>query len=115
MQRLFAAGAKLDATPGDQNVSGQPALLAAAEEGHDDVVRFFLDHGAEVNRRDSCNNTALNIAAIRGHFSTIELLLSRAADPNIRGEGSPLWHAKERNDTRMIEILKSHGAIEEVP
>lgn len=112
VKRCVAAGVTIDATPvsdGGAN-SGEPALIAAAWGGHDDVILFLLDHGANINRRDSCSNTALNAAAIRGHMSTAQLLLSRGADPNIAGEGSPLWNADSRGDTELIQLLKSHGA-----
>jgi len=112
VERLFASGAKLDATPVDQNHFGEPALLEAASEGHDDIILFFLDHGANINTTDNCRNTALNCAVIKGHPSIVQLLLSRGADPNIWGEGYPLWNAKERGDLRMIELLEAHGAKE---
>jgi ankyrin repeat protein len=114
VKRLVDKGAKLDATPGDQNVFGEPALLEAASEGHDDIVSFFLDHGANINLTDSCKNTAINCAVIGGHLSTVQLLLSRGANPNIWGEGYPLGNAENRNDENMIELLKAHGAKEQV-
>lgn len=112
VKRCVAAGASIDATPksdGGAN-SGSPALVEAAWGGHDDVILFLLDHGASINRQDSSANTALNAAVIRGHFSTSQLLLSRGADPNVPGEGTPFWNATERHDTKLIELLKSHGA-----
>jgi len=114
VKRLFAAGAKLDATPGNQNVFGEPALLEAASQGHDKIVLFFLDHGANINVRDNCKNTAVNCAVIGGHFSTLQLLLSRGANFNLWGEGYPLWNAENRNDMKMIDLLKAHGAKEQV-
>jgi ankyrin repeat protein len=112
VKRCVAAGVTIDATPDDGANFGEPALIAAAWGSHDDVILFLLDHGASINRRDSCGNTALNAAAIRGHTSTAQLLLSRGADPNIRGEGSPLGNADSRDNTQLAQLLKSHGATQ---
>ena len=112
VKRCMWLGVNVDAEPicdGAAN-SGEPAFIAAVREGHDDVVLFLLHYGANINRRDSCGNTALNAAMIRGHSSTVQLLLSHGANPNLQGEGSPLWNAENRDDTNIIEVLKSHGA-----
>jgi hypothetical protein len=111
VKRCMWLGVNVDAEPvcdGGAN-SGEPAFIAAAAGGHDDVVLFLLHHGANINRQNSCGDTALNAAVIRGHLSTVQLLLSHGANPNLQGEGSPLSNAEERGDTNLIEALKSHG------
>jgi ankyrin repeat protein len=108
VERCVASGAEIDKAPISDAGGGSPALVAAAWDGHDDVIQFLLDHGASIDRRDSCDNTALNAALLHGHDSTARLLLSRGANPNIAGEGTPLSNA-ERN-APMVELLKSHGA-----
>ena len=104
----MALGAKADVSR-----HGAPPLVAAAWAGNTDLVTFLLDKGASVNGQDKCGNTALSLAAGRGHLSIVQSLLSRGADPNIRGEGSPLWNAQSREDTQMIEVLKAAGASRE--
>lgn len=115
VKRLVVAGARLGGPPGDNVFSGQPAFSAAASEGRNDILRFFLDHGADINTTDSADNTALNLAVIKGHLATVQLLLSRGANPNIRGGRSPLQNAEARNDEQMADLLKAEGATEETP
>jgi ankyrin repeat protein len=98
----------LDRTPNGEFGYGEPPLIAAAWNGRDDVIQLLLDHGANIDRRDSCGNTALNAALNHRHDSTAQLLLSRGANPNIAGEGTPLSNAA--GNTPMVELLKSHGA-----
>lgn len=112
VKRLVEVGVPIDAAPTSEAGGGSPALIVAAWAGHDNVIQYFLDHGANINRRDSCGNTALNAAAMRGRLSTAQLLLSRGANPNIRGEGSPLWNAHGRDNQKMAELLKLYGAKE---
>jgi len=112
VERCVTAGVDINAEPQSEAGGGMPALIAAASGDHNDIVRFLLDHGADINRRDSTGNTALNHAAIHGNLPLVEFLLSRGADPNLPGEGYPLWNANNRGDPRMIELLKSHGAHE---
>lgn len=55
---LLKAGAKLDA----RNGRGEMPLHIAAEEGELDLVRLFIDNGAEVNARDWSDRTPLDHA-----------------------------------------------------
>lgn len=112
VQRCVAAWPRvdLDRTPNGEYGYGEPPLIAAAWNGHDDVIRLLLDHGAKIDRRDSSGNTALNAALLHGHDSTAQLLLARGANPNIGGEGTPSGNARDRGNTSMVELLKSHGA-----
>ena len=88
------------------------ALWHAACFGHTDAVKFLIDQGAWVNIRPrwicGCSQrekTALEIAAYRGHFSTVELLLEAGA--NAKG-GALLSAIKNRWSreiiTRMLEL-----------
>ena len=49
VKRLAAAGAKLDAFPQHTGTEGgSPALHEEVLNGHEDVVRFFVEHGANL-------------------------------------------------------------------
>ena len=63
------------------------ALIYAAAWGREDVVRFLLERGAEINAIPAgfdFAGTALHYAALRGRRSMCELLLAHGADPSIR-------------------------------
>lgn len=110
VQKLVADGANIDAFPTDWDGggSGIPALSLAAEYGHEDIVRFFLDHGANTEVCDE--DTPLLLAVIKKHYSIAKLLLEHGANPNARGEGTPLYDAVGQGDLEMAKLLLLHGA-----
>ena len=64
---------------------GMPLLIDAARSGHIELVRVYLQHGANVNIRHTANpnnhgDTALLIALYRNHWPTAQLLLASGAD-----------------------------------
>ena len=65
----------------DQNTQGgrfRYPLLAAAHEGHKDVVRCLLNSGADPNIRDWIGKTACRVAASQGHVDILKLLLENS-------------------------------------
>lgn len=55
-------------------------LLLAVQNGHGEVCRFLLDHGADVNSRDKNGRTALMVACELGSPKVVEALMSKGAD-----------------------------------
>ena len=68
---------------------GKTPLMAASEEGHDEVVRVLLDAGADVNASEENGKGALYYASDEGHTSTAQLLLDRGADVSARHGRDP--------------------------
>lgn len=91
--------------------AGNSPLHMAAAFGHDDVCSFLLGHGADVdaqstvslplvgpskrhddanaaNTRSDCQDggTALHLAVIKGHASTVKLLVGAGADLSIKSK-----------------------------
>lgn len=56
-------------------------LHLAAENGHVEVVEFFLNKGISVNVMDKEGNTPLHYAADNGSRKTISILIRKNADP----------------------------------
>ena len=54
---------------------GDTALILAASEGHADVVKYLLDHGASPNKKASRGWRAIDWARKRSHEEVIALLL----------------------------------------
>jgi ankyrin repeat domain-containing protein 17 len=71
--------------------------MEAASGGYIDVGRVLLDKGADVNAPPvpSSRDTALTIAADKGHQKFCDLLLSRGALVEVRNKkgSTPLWLA----------------------
>ena len=65
---------------------GWTPLIYAATGGHDDVVTYLLDQGADINAQSPNGTTALMMAVRESHPSTFDLLMRRGADIQHRNE-----------------------------
>jgi ankyrin repeat protein len=80
--------------------------MAAAENGHVEVIERLVAAGADVRARDRIIQTALYAAAQRRHEGAVRALLAAKADPN---DGS-LAVAALRGDPAVVKLLLDHGA-----
>ncbi|KAF4779663.1 hypothetical protein HER10_EVM0005702 [Colletotrichum scovillei] len=85
-----------EATPGQTD----SFLSIAARHGYDEICSFLIDNGAkinvkDVNRIDRYQKYPLHHAC--GTLSTVKLLLSRGADPNLHYEHTPLCEVIQDN------------------
>ena len=64
--------------------TGLTPLMEAASGGYAEVGRVLLDKGADVNAPPvpSSRDTALTIAADKGHYKFCELLINRSVPSN---------------------------------
>lgn len=69
---LLEHGANTDDIPNDKE--GWTAMIAAAYEGHNDIVNLLLSHGADKNIQDKNGKTALMWAEERGNTRVTEIL-----------------------------------------
>jgi ankyrin repeat protein len=84
------------------------ALAYAAINGRDAAIDWLLDHGADVDGRPYLNVTPLHFAVQFGRSSTVELLLARRADPEIRDDirgGTPLGWATYQGRDEIARLL----------
>jgi RNA polymerase sigma factor (sigma-70 family) len=115
---LLDKGAVID----HQNKLGQTVLMNAASGGQVDLVRFLLDHGANINFQNDRHpqkrlrgETALMRAALNDHREVVELLIQRGADIHLKtstGETAQSLAANYyiRDRTEIVELLKKAGA-----
>lgn len=89
--------------------TGLTPLMEAASGGYVDVGRVLLDKSADVNAPPvpSSRDTALTIAADKGHFRFVELLLQRGAQVDVKNKkgSSPLWLACNGGHLDVVQLL----------
>ena len=88
------------------------ALLAASLQGHADVVRVVLGHGAQVNARDSRGQSPLYLASWKGHRTAAETLLDGGAEVDAREQNgwTPLMIGSAEGFSNIVEFLLERGA-----
>ncbi len=93
--------------------TGCNALLAAAREGHKDVVELLLKHNADINAQDNnFGHTALMVAASGDYKDIVELLLKYSADINTLSKTgkTALFDAVYRGSIHIVKLLLNAGA-----
>lgn len=113
VERALILGVSVNslALPGPGSERRTTALIAAAEQGQEEVVRVLLAQGADVQLRDSNNNTALFGATTYGNVRVVRELLGQGANPDATvGNVAPLSKAAENGNVEVVKELLSHGA-----
>jgi ankyrin repeat protein len=87
-------------------------LLAAAKEGHTEIVHILLGKGADVNAAGGEYGSSLQAAAQGGHTAIVRILSDNSADVNAAGGeyGSSLLAAAKEGHTEIVRILLDKGA-----
>lgn len=97
-----------------ENESGGLPIFVACKEGHVEIVRFLLHHGAELNRALSDTLvTPLMVACKRGHLEVVKLLLwecDRKVDELLLADRdrSAMYFACERGFLEIAQSLLSY-------
>ncbi len=90
---------------------GSSALIVAASQGFNDVVKKLLIREAEVNHIDAEGYSALARAAINGHLTTLKILINAGGEVDLYPGGrSILMHSVEDNNMLIAQILIAAGA-----
>ncbi|XP_056372521.1 ankyrin repeat and KH domain-containing protein 1 isoform X2 [Hyla sarda] len=94
--------------------TGLTPLMEAASGGYAEVGRVLLDKGADVNSPPvpSSRDTALTIAADKGHYKFCELLIDRGAHIDVRNKkgNTPMWLAANGGHFDIVQLLVHAGA-----
>lgn len=84
------------------------ALLHAAMGPHDPVsclnlVKFFIENGANLNYQSSYGNTALILASMWGHSEVVRFLLTKGADTSLKNkDGMTALDEAQNREIRQI-------------
>lgn len=104
---LVASGVDLNLT-----VDKVPPLVIACGNGNTELVRYFLQHHADVNSRNDYGITALHRAARGGHTDIVKMLVegqARFDDPDSRGR-TALFLSCAAGRAESVDLLLKHGA-----
>lgn len=102
--------------PVDQTISkemcakGVTSLIAAANRGHIDVVKFLIKQGAKVNHEAEDGWTALMFAAKYGMKEIAEVLLEADEVENNVNKKAAFRLAKQRGHAETVKLLIQNGA-----
>src|SRR5512136_2088149 len=91
---------------------GDP-LLDAAYRGDIGALQRLLKSGADVNRTNSLEQTALYVASYRSNTNVIRFLISSGADLKVRCAGlrdTPLHAAAYADQVAVVGLLLASGA-----
>ncbi len=104
---------------GQGRINERTGLMVASMMGNVECVRLLLQHGAKTLYREGgdMGETALSLAAFRGHTEVISLLLAAGADVNdIDNSGdTPLHNAVMNGKIDTVQELVKHGASVNMP
>ncbi|KAL8726819.1 MAG: hypothetical protein Q9181_005916 [Wetmoreana brouardii] len=114
--------AKLLVEEGGATVRGSGAIVMAAEEGKLDMVKFLLDHDADINeigiehptdeRYKEDMGSALHKAAEGGHEDVDRFLINNGAMLDIKDPlgRAPMALVQTKGKDKMVELLRTDGA-----
>jgi len=92
------------------NRSGWTLLMLAALEGNTKIGTFLIDRGADVAALNNFGESALSLAAHKGHLPFVKLLKSRGASGGVRPHGHDLesWlrNASGLSDAKIDAIME---------
>jgi ankyrin repeat protein len=108
VRQLLRQNADLNAAQGD----GMTALHWAASRNDVEMGKMLLAAGANLKSATRIEGlTPLAVACTNGSAAMVELLLSKGADANLRGElWTPLMLASASGSTESVKLLLDHGA-----
>ncbi|CAF4120098.1 unnamed protein product [Adineta steineri] len=104
-----------DKSPNSIDGQGTSLLYVACRFGQTSVAEWLLDKGANINfQLPGKRSTPLHGAAFNKHLSTVELLLSRGADINIKNSYSstPIDDAQTDEIKKLLQQHRDNLAID---
>lgn len=100
-----------------RRIQGKTALILAVETRSEDMVKLFLNKGANIHQpaRSGLKRTPLQRACEIGSFKMVKLLLDYGAKvnekPAYRGGATALQLASKSGSIKIAELLLSQGAF----
>jgi ankyrin repeat protein len=114
VSKLLAARINSDALfeMDESDDGGSFALLAAAKQGHVDIVKLLAGAYASMHMRSPRDHvTPLHMAASLGHASIVEMLIAKGAETSVRAKFgiTPLIAAVIGGHANVVAVLVASG------
>ncbi|NWX52724.1 ASB3 protein, partial [Steatornis caripensis] len=100
------------ADPNEVTTEATTALFLAVENGHADIVKFLLQHGASVKGPHSWSGwNSLHQASFQGCTEIMQILLEKGASKECTDDFgiTPLFVAAQYGKLESLRLLVSHG------
>ena len=102
-----------------QDKNGKTALIAAAENGHEQLVSELINFGVNVNLKKQNGISALHLESQNGHLQNVQALLLKADNINalapykFKKNYTPLIFASMYGHNQVVnELLQKGGNVE---
>lgn len=95
--------------------TGMPVLLVAARGGQVEVVKALADARADLDKTNANGETAMMLAAIGGHRTVVEFLITREAQVNKPGWTALIYAATNGHRGIVELLLENHAYIDSAP
>lgn len=95
---------------------GKTGFLYAAQYDELDMMKFFIDNGADVDAEDYYGCNALSLAIMNDSENTAKYLIELGVETNMYINGSTLLHIAIHNENAYLSYkLLEYGADPSVP
>lgn len=87
----------------NKDIDGRAPIHYAADYGQEDVIRYLVSKGADVNAKDKHGISVLLAAVWEGHTSCVKLLLAEGASKEgTTPDGTPYYNAAEKEEIKQL-------------
>ena len=97
------------ATIDQSTVSGMTPIMAAASQGHINIVKFLANKGASLERKDKNDQTIIHLAAQKNQHEVINAILDLESTPGVnendQEDNTPLHLACDAGHLDSVEVL----------
>ncbi|KAG4267322.1 hypothetical protein FPRO04_04934 [Fusarium proliferatum] len=108
---IFKVLLERDAQPVNTVGAAYSLLMLASKNGHIDIARWLIDHGADIHQRYK-KQSAIWLASSNGYAELVELLLDAGADIHTCGVNDVpiLCPATEKGNEKVVKLLLKRKA-----
>ncbi|EGX53194.1 hypothetical protein AOL_s00006g572 [Orbilia oligospora ATCC 24927] len=113
--KVMLAGDGVDLELADNR--GRTALLFAAKEGYEDIMRVLIDSGANPEAKNSSGEAAISLAVGNGHESIVQMLIGIGVNLEVkdhRGQTPLFIAARNGSDSIFRRLMESKSDIKAV-